>query len=88
VHLGATTVVWLESSLAHSCSPLTQLWTPEEVGGQTAGSQLVKNTALNRVGQTNGPKRPIIHNILFEVGSDTLWTTKVKVSHSGPPEQA
>jgi hypothetical protein len=62
--------------------------TPEEVIGQTAGSQLVKNTALNRPGQTSKPKQPIIHNDEFQVGNDTLWTTKVKVSHSAGSEGA
>jgi hypothetical protein len=56
--------------------------TPVEVGGQTARSQLVKNTGLKHSGQTNFRKRPIIHTIQFLVGNDTLWTTKVMVSRS------
>jgi hypothetical protein len=58
------------------------------VGGQTARSQLVKNTGLNRSGQTNTPKRPIIHTLEFSFGIDTLWTTKVRVSPFGSPEAA
>jgi hypothetical protein len=51
-----------------------------EVDGQTAGSQLVKNTGFCRSGQTNRGKRPIIHTNQKLVGIDTLWRTKVMVS--------
>jgi hypothetical protein len=55
---------------------------------KTAGSQLVKNTALKPIGQTKAANRSIIHSQQFQVGNDTLWTTKVKVSHSAGAEQA
>jgi hypothetical protein len=60
----------------------------KDVGGQTARSQLVKNTAYRRSGQTKGAKQPIIHNLYPDVGNDTLWTTKVNVSHSASPDKA
>ena len=93
VHLRATTIVRLESSLAHSCisvSPAMHVTTaPVRSGGlQEAGSQLLKNTGLNRSGQTKRAKRPIIHTNLFSFGIDTLWTTKVMVSPSAPSEAA
>jgi hypothetical protein len=53
-----------------------------------AGSQLVKNTALMRSGQTDGIKPTIIHTNQFSFGIDTLWTTKVLLSPSGPPDEA
>jgi hypothetical protein len=59
-----------------------------EVNGQLAGSQLVKNTGLIQSGQTNRRKRPIIHTNSKLVGIDTLWTTKVMDSPSGPPDPA
>jgi hypothetical protein len=54
----------------------------KELVGQAAGSQLVKNTGFLPLGQTKVTKPPIIHNNRIEVGNDTLWTTKVKDSHS------
>jgi len=45
VHLGATTVVRLESSLAHSGISKAQLTRPERSSSPKAGSQLIKTTA-------------------------------------------
>jgi hypothetical protein len=56
VHLGATTVVRLESSLAHSGISKAQLrYRPERSRlALRLGSQLIKTTALMSSGQTSG----------------------------------
>ena len=80
VNLGTTTVVRLESSLAHSGISKAQLWSRKEVGGPKAGSQLVKSTGLSGSGQTLCLNYEVIHMVVTEVGIDGLWTTKVKPS--------
>jgi hypothetical protein len=52
VHLGATAVVRLESSLTHGGISKAQLSRPEEVVSPKAGSQLIKSTGFLGSGQT------------------------------------
>ena len=42
------------------------------------GSQLVKNTVLNRRGQTTNAQPSILHTKQMGVGNDTTGRTKVK----------
>jgi hypothetical protein len=63
VHLGATAVVRLKSSLAHGRISKAQLSRPEEVVSPKAGSQLVKSTGFLGSGQTLGAQVGIIHKV-------------------------
>ena len=78
VNLRTLAVVRLERSLAHSCISKYQLLEPERCGMPEGGSQLVKNTGLNRPGQTVVVQPTILHMLITGVGKDTRVRTKVK----------